>query len=301
MRSTGWRAPRQELIDFGASDRPCRVQFSDWVGYDGVKLALCHSKPIEGTYLRTAQITAILHESEAFEIDWRGPASDRPLSSIIPPGGTHIGDGRLPFWVRHSASPTFFVFAIEEYFVQDIWLTAFGGCRDCFIEPAINVDDPVVKRLCELGRLELSNDGAGGRLYAEGLATAFAMHLLSKYTENKRSPMLHKGGLAPARLRRVIEFIAAHLNEDLTLAELSTIAEMSSHHFGEAFKLSTGISPHRYVMQQRLQVARQLLSDGERSIAEIAYATGFASQAHLTVNFRRLIGATPAQYRRSRR
>ncbi|MGB8843775.1 MAG: helix-turn-helix domain-containing protein [Aliidongia sp.] len=301
MYSTKGRASRQELIEFGANTRPCRVQSRDWVSYDGVKLALCLSKPIEGTYVRTAQITAALHEGEAFDIDWRGPGSDRPFSCTIPPGGAHIGDGRLPFWVRHTASPSFFVFAIEEYFVRDIWQTAFGGCRDGFIEPAINVDDPVVKRFCELGRIELLNGGVSGRLYAEGLATAFTMHLLTKYAENKQSPAFHKGGVAPTKLRRVVEFIGAHLDEDLKLADLAAIAEMSSHHFGEAFKLSTGTSPHHYVMEQRVQAARQLLGDSERPIAEIAYATGFASQAHLTENFHRRFGATPAQYRRSRR
>jgi AraC-like DNA-binding protein len=63
---------------------------------------------------------------------------------------------------------------------------------------------------------------------------------------------------------------------------------MSSHHFGEAFRVSTGTSPHRYVMRERVRAARQLLCDSERSIAEIAYATGFTSQAHLTVAYQRL-------------
>ena len=97
----------------------------------------------------------------------------------------------------------------------------------------------------------------------------------------------------------MLEFIATHLDREITLADLAAIAELSTHHFGEAFKISTGQPPYRYVMERRVDRARELLRDGEHSIAEIAYAAGFSSQTHLTTNFRRVTGVTPGRFRRS--
>jgi AraC family transcriptional regulator len=269
------------------------------VSYEGVKLAHCISGAFEGTHVGAAQVTVAVHEGAAFDMDWRGPDSDRLRSSTVPRGGIHVGDGRLPFWVRCTASPTFFAFGIEESLMKDIWEKAFGGPGDCFIGSAIDVDDPIAKHFCDLGRLELDRGGASGRLYAEGMATALGVHLLRKYGTGKQPPAPHRGGIAPIRLRRVLEFIAAHLQDDLSLADLSAVAGLSSHHFGAAFKASIGTPPYRYVMERRVQVARELLRDGKRSVAEIAYAAGFASQAHLTTSFRRVTGTTPGRFRRS--
>jgi AraC family transcriptional regulator len=114
-------------------------------------------------------------------------------------------------------------------------------------------------------------------------------------------PTVRKGGLAPWQLRRVAEYIHEHPDGDLGLIELAAIVGLSSHHFGEAFKISTGISPHRYVIEQRVQRAAKLLNESAGSIAEIAYAVGFSSQSHLTTNFHRIIGVTPVQFRRMRK
>jgi AraC family transcriptional regulator len=74
---------------------------------------------------------------------------------------------------------------------------------------------------------------------------------------------------------------------------------LSPNHFGEAFKVSVGMPPHRFLMEQRVRRATALLREEENSIAEIAQAVGFSSQSHLTVNFRRVTGLTPGQFRRS--
>jgi AraC family transcriptional regulator len=100
-------------------------------------------------------------------------------------------------------------------------------------------------------------------------------------------------------MRRVLDYIDAHLTEDLGLIELAAIAGLSPHHFGEAFKISGGKSPHQFVMERRVQHALELLRNEDRSIAEIAHAVGFSSQSRLTENFRRVTGLTPGQFRRS--
>jgi AraC family transcriptional regulator len=100
-------------------------------------------------------------------------------------------------------------------------------------------------------------------------------------------------------LKRIIEHINEHLQDELSLVELSRIAKLSPHHFATAFKVSTGISPHRYVIERRINRARDLLLRKEKTISEIAVAVGFSSQSHLTVNFRRKMGVTPRKFRQS--
>jgi len=105
--------------------------------------------------------------------------------------------------------------------------------------------------------------------------------------------------LAPPQVRRVLDYIDAHLTDELGLVELAAIAGLSPHHFVEAFKISIGKPPHRFVTEKRVQRALELLRVDDRSIAEIAHVVGFSSQSHLTMNFRRVTGLTPGRFRRS--
>lgn len=294
----GWPGQR-ELIDFASSPPSRGLGVNARLSVGAVTLTHCTSGPIEGTPLGAAQITVAIHDGVTFDMDWRGGESDRLRSSTVSHGRIHVGDGRLPFWVRCNASPSFFAFAVEESFVAEMWLKAFDGIGDCFIGTSVGVEDPVIGRFAALGRNELNEGGAGGRLYVEGLAAALTVHLLRSSGLSRRSPIQHKGGLAPRQMRRVLEYIEAHLGDELGLVELAAIVELSPHYFGEAFRISTGRSPHRYVMERRIECARDLLWDADRPIRDIAYAAGFSSQSHFTANFRRITGVTPGRFRRS--
>jgi AraC-like DNA-binding protein len=104
-------------------------------------------------------------------------------------------------------------------------------------------------------------------------------------------------GLTPARLRRVLDHIETHLGEDMAQRRLAAIAQLSLDHFARLFRQSTGLPPHRYVLQRRIDRARHLMADRRLSLAEIGYALGFPSQAHFTTMFRRWVGTTPGAYR----
>jgi AraC family transcriptional regulator len=110
-----------------------------------------------------------------------------------------------------------------------------------------------------------------------------------------------RGGLTPARLRRVLEHVRTELVGDTSLHRLAELAGLSPCHFALVFRQSTGLPPHRYVLQQRVERAKALLANPQLSLAEVGYAVGFASQAHFTTVFRKLVGATPATYRKGRR
>ncbi len=291
-------AAKDDLIDFG-SPAPARgLKALRRVTAGRVTLANGTFEPLDGTR-GTSHVTVAIHCSEAFTMERRIPGSDRLQSSIVGPGRAHVIGARLPFWHRWETSPSFFAFALDEELVRRTWREAFGGTGDPLIETSLDLKDPVIERLCGLGDWELLGGGGNGPVYAEGLATALAVHLLRGYAQSARPLLRHKGGLTPRQLRRVFDYIDAHLHDELDLSTLAETTGLSAHHFGQAFKATTGLSPHRYVIEKRIERARALLQEGGKSIAEVAYAVGFSSQSHLTLNFRRVTGITPARFRRS--
>jgi len=108
-----------------------------------------------------------------------------------------------------------------------------------------------------------------------------------------------RGGLSPAAMRRVRDYIDAHLSDSVELMELAEIAGLSIFHFARQFKHSKGITPHHYLVSRRVGRAKELMAETSVSLSDIAFASGFAYQSHLTRHFRQIVGITPGQFRRS--
>ncbi len=102
--------------------------------------------------------------------------------------------------------------------------------------------------------------------------------------------------LSPQKLQRTIDYIHARLEQDITLSELADVAQMNPYRFARAFKSSTGITPHRYLLLQRIDRAKKLLTQKQLSIADISYQLGFASQSHFANTFLRFTKVTPKVY-----
>ena len=115
------------------------------------------------------------------------------------------------------------------------------------------------------------------------------------------TPDAPRGGLSPGALRRVREYIAAHIHESLDIATLAPVAGLSVCHFSRAFKASVGMPPHRYLLEQRIKKAAELIERSEQLLINIALAVGFADQAHFSRTFHALVGLTPCQFRRAHR
>lgn len=93
--------------------------------------------------------------------------------------------------------------------------------------------------------------------------------------------------LSPRRLARAVEFMHAHIADDIGVAQVAAAASLSLFHFSRAFRNTTGLSPYRYLLQCRVAKVRELLADGDRPLAEIAARAGFADQSHMTNMFKR--------------
>ncbi|KAM3113119.1 AraC family transcriptional regulator [Phormidesmis sp. 146-33] len=106
----------------------------------------------------------------------------------------------------------------------------------------------------------------------------------------------HKG-LTHTQLQQVLDYIQTHLDRDLSLVELAETLNFSPTYFANAFKQAINISPHQYVIQQRVERAKLMLSKTDLAIVDIALQVGFSSQSHLTQQFKRITGMTPKQVR----
>jgi AraC family transcriptional regulator len=133
------------------------------------------------------------------------------------------------------------------------------------------------------------------------LADALVVHFLRRYAISRQSLHEVTGGLAPSKLRRTIAYIKAHLEQELSLAELAAVAQTSPTHFARLFKHATGLAPHRYVTTCRMEQAKQLLAATDVSLSEIGLQVGCADQSHFTALFRKYVSTTPKDYRNTTR
>ena len=170
--------------------------------------------------------------------------------------------------------------------------------REVELIPQLSIHDPVIGQLALALKAEIQTGCLSGRLYGESLGIALAARLARNYALSKPSLELKANGLPRSQLERVVDYMKANLTQDLSILDLATLTGMSESHFSRSFKQSVGTAPYQYLMQQRVERARQLLQQQAVSIGDIALECGFANQTHLTKVFRQMTGMTPKAYRK---
>lgn len=157
------------------------------------------------------------------------------------------------------------------------------------LEPRHHFRDPQIEHIAWALDADRQAGHPSGLLYTESLGMALAAHLLGRYP----APLRPHRGLSKPQLRRVTTYIEEHLDEDLSLARLAGVADVSASHLKTLFKRSTGLPVHEYVIQRRVERARALLMRGELPAGQVALKAGFSHQSHMARCMRRVLGVTP--------
>jgi AraC family transcriptional regulator len=292
--------PSIELLDFSNPIGTDRLSVEKHLSQSDLHIVRGFLAPSDGVLLGATQPSVVVHKGEPFDMEWCPPGSDRLQIRRVEFGDVHINPGTTPFFQRWRERPFILGMALEPALIDRIGEETFGR-NSSSLETLIAIRDERLLAAARASRDEIGEAADGSRLVTEHLGVLIAVHLYRNYSDAKWQPRLVKGGLGSARLRQVIDYIEAHLADDLSLAMLASIAGLSLHHFGETFRQSMGVPPHRFVLSRRIERAKILLLSTDMTITQIAFAVGYSSQSHFATKFRQAAGATPQRFRIERR
>lgn len=280
------------LIDFASEVDSPLLSVQCRVAYSGLIVIRCRIPVNPGARIATAQLSVFVHESAPVELACR----DCGRRYRVGAGQFHLSAADYPVDVSWTAEKQGLVIALENRFIDRAVEEAFGG-KVPQVRSRAALRDPAIEALAACLRHKMSGVGQGNRLCFEYVGASIAIRLFEAFGDGITSRSV-KGGLTGHQRRRVMEFVDAHLNENISLAALAAETGLSTHHFGKAFKASFGVPPCRYATRRRIHRAKELLLSDQQSVSEIAHALGFCSHSHLSDVFRRLTGMSPSEFRK---
>jgi AraC-like DNA-binding protein len=165
------------------------------------------------------------------------------------------------------------------------------------IVPHLHPGDPLLDHIRLVLQAAIDADDVPGRLYAEALTHALAVHLLRRSAACRPPAAADPSGLSKPKLRRTLAYIEAHLAQELSVTELAAVAQTSPAYFARLFRQATGQTPHQYVIRRRIERAKRLLRETEWPLIDIGHHVGFTDQSYFTAVFRKHVTTTPNAYR----
>ncbi|GCE29059.1 hypothetical protein KDA_45430 [Dictyobacter alpinus] len=204
-------------------------------------------------------------------------------------------------WKSLSPAPltTLHLHINADLFFQIMQQTVDRDPAKIILQEQTGFQDPLLAHLGLSLTRELQQPASDsvGKLYAETAAQMLVTHLLRYYTTTNVSIREADRKLSSQQMKRLTDFMLAHLNQDLSLEILARQVGFSPYHFTRLFRQTTGESPHQFVLHQRLEAARRLLKETDTPLSHIALEVGFPHQSHFTQAFKRYTGTTPRTYR----
>jgi AraC family transcriptional regulator len=201
---------------------------------------------------------------------------------------------------RHESEgePQHIVALLTDTLLQEAAEAAFMRGNNIRLEENRNFRDVQLERLLRVLHHEGTQKSSGSHLFGDMLSNAIAIHLIGNHAVSRRVVQPYRGGIPRHQLNRVLDYVDAHFHLELSLSALAEAAAMSPFHFSRAFRQSMGLSPHQYVLVQRIERAKSLLQKRELTVGEVSQSAGFARQNHFARVFQQKTGLTPTEFRR---
>lgn len=169
------------------------------------------------------------------------------------------------------------------------------------LSPAFERSDPALSSLLRAAQPALEKGSNANPLFVDQLGIAVGIYLYERYSGVAPSPDRGRALLSTAQMALAIDLLRAHPGGKMSIAELASACGLSRGYFIHAFKSTTGVTPHQWMLSRRIEQAQELLRNSEQPLAEIALICGFADQSHFTRVFSRMSGASPGSWRRTAR
>jgi len=269
------------------------------IGWRSLYAAILEEAPFHATEAAVSHPSLIYHLTRPTEV-MRKLAGEPREKTLIGPRRICLTPGRAVAQWQHNGHPEI----LQVYLRQSVYESVFGemyGCDPVAAEmlPRFAMTDPLLEQLAVAIHAALRDGTAEDGLYIDTLAQMIAVHLARFHSARSRPIRLAApDGIPGGRMRRLLAFIEENLEGDLSLDGMAAAVEVSPLYLARAFKAAIGQSPHQYVLARRLERAKELLRNTDSPVVEVALATGFSSQSHLSNWFVRLVGVSPAVYRR---
>ena len=196
-------------------------------------------------------------------------------------------------WEIHDQNDTALILGLPPSLLNLVAEEQGFDARRVEIRNRFQIRDAQLENICWALKAEMQSNYPSGRLYTDSLAISVASRLVSTHSSMAQRAIAKNGGLGGRRLKQALAYIEDHLSDDLSLSRIASATGVSASHFKTLFRESSGVPIHQYVIQRRIERAKDLLMQGKLSIAEIALATGFSHQSHLARHMRRSVGLSP--------
>ena len=230
--------------------------------------------------------------------EFEGPTSGGTVSTYTKPPGalTFFPIGEIPPTRLRSRSELTSC-AVNEELVESIRLEV-DGYRSHELLYRSGLRDDAAERIVALLAIEMESGGLSGSLYAESLIRALVCRYIVLASEGAQSTLPAVGAMHPRLLKRLREWMEENAHRDISLSAMAKETKYSSTHLLRIFRASTGLTPHQYLIDLRIERAQRLLRKRDARLIDVAIECGFSSQAHLTSAFKARRGMTPGQYQR---
>ena len=285
----------------GRALRPANklIAHSQVAGWRSLYAAIFEEAPLQATESAVEHPFLIYHLTRPTVVTRK--IEDAPRErALIGPRRLCLTPARTNTIWQHSGHPEI----LQVYLREPVYASAVNEMYGCDISaapivPQFAILDPLLEQLCIAIATALRDGSVRDGLYTDTLAQMIAVHLARYYSSRSRPLHMHGTSAMPgSKMRRLIDFIEENLDGDLTLEAMAAEVAMSPLYLPRSFKATFGQSPHQYVIRRRIERAKGLLSNGNSPIVDVALSVGFTSQSHLSNWFVRLVGISPAAFRR---